>query len=151
MKPLFCYPLKDNTYREIDGDTVEVLIDRGWWSRKTTSLRLFGLNAPESRTSDPVEKKAGLLVKQLVSEWLKDRAATRILYATSDSLPKYAKRTIGRLVASDGTGNPDFEDSLNQFLLGLGVVKVYTGGKREWSVEELVEIAAKAEAALEVL
>jgi endonuclease YncB( thermonuclease family) len=72
-KPLFACPLKKNTYRVIDGDTVEVLLDRGWWETKQTALRLWGLNAPESRTRRAEEKQAGLLVKDLVCRWLERR------------------------------------------------------------------------------
>jgi len=140
-KPLFSNPLRRNTYRVIDGDTVEVLLDRGWNDRKLTSLRLVGLNAPENKNTKDgglLEKQAGNLVKDLVSLWLKTKVdAGAVLYASSDARPKYAGRTLGRLWA-DEVG-----DCLNDWLLGLGVVRAYTGGRRKpWEPAELHDVIA---------
>ena len=43
--------------RVVDGDTVDVDIDLGFgvWLRKQR-IRLYGIDTPESRTSDDVEK-----------------------------------------------------------------------------------------------
>ena len=45
----------------VDGDTVDVDIDLGFgvWLRKQR-IRLYGIDTPESRTSDDVEKVYGL-------------------------------------------------------------------------------------------
>jgi micrococcal nuclease len=137
--PLFAFPLKNNTYRVIDGDTVEVVLDRGFFDQMTTSLRLGGLNAPESRTRRALEKKAGLLVKQVVIAWLEGRKDSH-LYATSDQKPKYARRTIGRIWANNNS------NCLNDYLLKLEIVKVYNGGTREkFTDEELGSIIERCE------
>lgn len=139
MTRLFLYPLKNNSFRIIDGDTVEVLLDKGFADQKTVSLRFLGLNAPESKTRNKLEKEAGLLVKKVVKHWLDERKTGKIFYITSDEKPKYAGRTIGRFWASS---IPDSfkEDCLNDYLLKKEVVKPYTGGKRQFTGEELQKI-----------
>jgi len=67
MKPAYTY--KAFCSRVIDGDTIVCdWVDVGFHI-KTTDLkfRLFGINAPETRTKDKKEKEAGLKAKQ----WLK--------------------------------------------------------------------------------
>lgn len=148
-KSLFIFPLRDNWHETIDGDTVKVEIDRGWSDRKSTSLRLAGLNAPEKRTSRALEKSAALLVTDLVKKWLADRQG-KLFYATSDEKPKFDGRTIGRLYAEDptyeGPGLLQGVDCLNAYLLGLKVVKPYDGGTRvPFTDEELNEIISICE------
>ena len=55
----------------IDGDTVDVDIDLGFgvWMRGER-IRFDGVDTPESRTLDPVEKKFGLLAKHFVEKML---------------------------------------------------------------------------------
>ena len=55
------YEYKCKVVRVVDGDTVDVDIDLGFgvWMRKQR-IRMYGIDTPESRTSDKVEKKYGL-------------------------------------------------------------------------------------------
>lgn len=55
----------------VDGDTVDIDIDLGFgvWMRGER-IRFDGVDTPESRTLDPVEKKFGLLAKHFVEEKL---------------------------------------------------------------------------------
>ena len=57
--------------RVIDGDSIIVDIDLGFglWIHGE-SIRLFGVDCPESRSRDPKEKAAGLLAKAFVEEAL---------------------------------------------------------------------------------
>lgn len=140
--PPFSFPVKDNTYRVIDGDSVEVLLDRGWHDTKLTSLRVNGVDAPESTTrKNLLERAAGRLVTQVTKLWF-DTHEGKQLYASSDEKPKYEGRTIGRIWA----GSTD--NCLNDWLLEQGVVKPYEGGSREWLTEELKDIVEKAQTLL---
>ena len=56
--------------RVVDGDTVDVTIDLGFDILHKTRVRLYGLNAPESRTRDLEEKKKGLAAKKRLEELL---------------------------------------------------------------------------------
>ena len=55
----------------VDGDTVDIDIDLGFgvWLRNQR-IRIMGIDTPESRTSDPVEKKYGMLAKDQVVRYL---------------------------------------------------------------------------------
>tara|TARA_R110000787_G_scaffold50489_3_gene120277 strand:- start:934 stop:1296 length:363 start_codon:yes stop_codon:yes gene_type:complete len=55
--------------RVIDGDTIDVDIDLGFnvWIRKSR-VRLVGIDTPESRTRNLVEKKLGLAAKERLKE-----------------------------------------------------------------------------------
>ena len=54
--------------RCVDGDTVDAWIDVGFDMRIKQRLRLHGIDTPETRTKDPVEKKVGLMAKARVKE-----------------------------------------------------------------------------------
>ena len=58
------YEYRVNIVKVIDGDTVDVDIDLGFgiWM-KDERVRMMGIDTPESRTRDKVEKKFGLAAK----------------------------------------------------------------------------------------
>ena len=55
----------------IDGDTIDVIIDMGFDIMFKSRVRLFGIDTPESRTRDKVEKKFGLMSKKYLADRLK--------------------------------------------------------------------------------
>jgi micrococcal nuclease len=59
------YDYKCNVVKVVDGDTVDVDIDLGFgiWMRDER-VRVMGIDTPESRTRDLVEKKFGLAAKE---------------------------------------------------------------------------------------
>ena len=59
--------------RVVDGDTVDVDIDLGFgiWIHKER-VRLYGIDTPESRTRDLVEKKYGFAAKDYLTGMLND-------------------------------------------------------------------------------
>lgn len=139
MFPVYTFPLKNNEHRVIDGDTVEVHLDRGWGDRKKTALRLNGLDAPESRTrKNLLERQAGKLVTKVVLKWFEDQG-NRQLYASSDTRPKYAGRTVGRIWAGG------YGQCLNTYLVDQGLVVEYHGGKKAaWSQTKLKAVIRAA-------
>jgi len=66
----FNYKYKAEIIRCVDGDTVDVWVDVGFDMRIKQRLRLYGIDTPETRTRDPVEKKVGLMAKARVQELL---------------------------------------------------------------------------------
>ena len=56
----------------VDGDTIDVIIDLGFDIMYKSRVRLFGIDTPESRTRDKVEKKYGLLSKAYLKDALKE-------------------------------------------------------------------------------
>ncbi len=65
------YEYKAKVVHIVDGDTVDVDIDLGFgiWI-KDERVRLMGIDTPESRTRDLVEKKFGLASKKRLTELL---------------------------------------------------------------------------------
>ena len=58
------YEYRVNILKVIDGDTVDVDIDLGFntWIKKER-VRIMGIDTPESRTRNKIEKKFGLASK----------------------------------------------------------------------------------------
>jgi endonuclease YncB( thermonuclease family) len=84
--------------RVIDGDTAELLVDRGWHDYKRVRVRFLDVNAQEVRTRDHEEKMQGLYVKKKLAECIEGR--TVILYSVK--LDKYG-RSLGRIYLEDMT------------------------------------------------
>lgn len=53
------YEYKAEIVRVVDGDTVDLIVDLGFGMRMQERFRLYGINAPESRTRDLAEKRLG--------------------------------------------------------------------------------------------
>jgi len=121
----------------IDGDTIDVEIDLGFDISITKRVRLAGIDTPESRTTDKVEKALGLEVKELLKKKLK--AATVIVIRTEkpDSSEKYG-RVLGWLYL-DGDG-----ESVNNALIAGGYAWGYLGDTK---VKDFEELKAKRAAA----
>ena len=65
------YDYRAKIVKVVDGDTVDVDIDLGFgvWL-KDERVRLVGVDTPESRTRDLVEKAFGLAAKEFVSNFV---------------------------------------------------------------------------------
>lgn len=109
--------------RVIDGDTLDLMIDLGFDVHHNIRVRLYGLNTPESRTSDEEEKARGLVAKNFTSEWVKKN--DRIFIQTiKDKTEKYG-RILAKVYADDKC-----TVCLNDELIKSGNAVEYFGGKR---------------------
>jgi len=91
--------------RVVDGDTVDVDIDLGFavWLKKQR-IRLFGVDTPESRTRDAVEKKFGIMAKNFVKGRLPVGSMQVLRTRMDDSRGKFG-RILGEFVLEDTTLN----------------------------------------------
>ena len=73
----------------VDGDTIDCDIDLGFgvWL-KNQRVQLYGINAPETRTKDLLEKEAGLLAKARLTALLPDRF---LLTSVKDKKGKFGR------------------------------------------------------------
>ena len=95
---------KVNILRVVDGDTVDVDIDLGFgmWLRKER-VRVMGIDTPESRTSDKIEKIFGLAAKARLSSLLGTEAIlhTQVSKKGEDMKGKFG-RILGNFVSING-------------------------------------------------
>ena len=118
---------KVNILRVVDGDTVDVDIDLGFgmWLRKER-VRVMGIDTPESRTSDPIEKKFGLAAKERVQHLLGE-GATLISKVKGDGNEEMRGK-FGRILGDFRTPQGDI---LTHKLMEEGHAVAYMGGSKE--------------------
>ena len=120
------YEYKVKVVRVIDGDTVDVDIDLGFgiWLRKER-VRIMGIDTPESRTRDKVEKKFGLASKAKLKALLKDGAIlkTQVSKKGEDMKGKFG-RILGDFILDDGR-------KVTEVLIDEGHAVAYFGGSKD--------------------
>ena len=124
------YEYRCTVVKIIDGDTVDVDIDLGFgvWMKKQR-IRMYGIDTPESRTRDLVEKKYGLAAKEFLTGMLNDKAGIT-LKTYKDKEGKFG-RILGELWR-----NTDFADqSINEYMIEKHHAVRYMGQSKE-SIEE---------------
>ena len=107
--------------RVVDGDTVDVLVDLGFDIYAKQRVRLYGINTPECRTRDLVEKAAGLKAKARLKCLLHENKNKCIIETRLDKKGKYG-RVLGVLHID--------KTNLNKTLVAEGHAKRYYGEKR---------------------
>ena len=94
------YEYKCKVTRVVDGDTVDIDIDLGFgvWVHKER-VRIYGIDTPESRTRDKVEKRFGLLAKEFVKGFVK---GSSVILRTQkyDAKGKFG-RILGDIIVDD--------------------------------------------------
>ena len=112
--------------RVIDGDTVDVDIDLGFgmWIHNER-VRIMGIDTPESRTSNDIEKKFGLAAKSRLQELLGETAIlkTQVSKKGEDMKGKFG-RILGNFATEDGRNCADI-------LCEEGHAVTYFGGAKE--------------------
>jgi len=97
------YEYKCKIVKIVDGDTVDVDIDLGFgvWL-KDERVRIMGIDTPESRTSDKVEKVFGTAAKNRLKELLEKDCLLRT-FAAKDGEDMKGKfgRILGDFVLDD--------------------------------------------------
>ena len=109
----------------VDGDTVDVDIDLGFgvWL-KDERVRIMGIDTPESRTSDKVEKVFGLAAKNRLKELLEKNA---LLVTTEDKNGEDMKGKFGRILGDFIVGDRKVTD----IMIEEGHCVAYFGGSKE--------------------
>lgn len=114
----------------VDGDTVDVDIDLGFKIQlKDERVRIMGIDTPESRTSDKVEKLFGLAAKERLYSLLEKDAK---LITTEDKSGEDMKGKFGRILgdfrAADGR-------LVTEIMIEEGHCVPYFGGSKEETQE----------------
>ena len=121
------YEYKAKVLRVVDGDTVDVDIDLGFgiWMKKER-VRMMGIDTPESRTRDKVEKTFGLASKNRLKELL-PVGSIAVLKTEIDRSGEDKKGKFGRIL-----GDFLIEDKrATDILIEEGHAVAYFGGSKE--------------------
>ena len=114
--------------RVVDGDTIDAMIDLGFGVFVKKRIRLAGINAPESRTRNLVEKKLGLAAKERLKDLME--GAADCFELESQELGKYG-RVLGKLHINKLAGKDVLTQvCVNDCLVKEGYAVEYDGGKR---------------------
>ena len=124
------FEYKCNLVKVVDGDTVDVDIDLGFgvWLRKQR-IRLYGIDTPESRTRDKVEKVYGLAAKDFLSKML---STGEMSIKTHKDAKGKCGRILGELFMKTSVG----ELSVNQSLVENSHAVRYYGQSKEVLLSE---------------
>ena len=125
------YEYRARLVKVVDGDTVDVDIDLGFgiWM-KDERVRIMGIDTPESRTRDQVEKLFGKAASARVKELLDEDIIlkTQIARDGEDMKGKYG-RILGDFIVErfeDGK-----QEMLTDILIQEGHAVAYFGGSKE--------------------
>ena len=99
-------------------------------------VRLYGIDTPESRTRDKVEKKYGLLAKDFLKYNLRSKEGTIVLKTHKDGKGKFG-RILGEFIRIENDGHPVYEEriNLNQLMIEQHHAVAYHGQSKE-EIEE---------------
>ena len=120
------YEYKVNILKVVDGDTVDVDIDLGFgcWLRNER-VRIVGIDCPESRTSDRIEKVFGEAAKQRLTSLLSSEAT---LISQISKMGENMKGKFGRILGDFKTIN---DQIVSTTLMEEGHAVAYNGGDKE--------------------
>lgn len=121
----------------IDGDTIDLVIDLGFDVAITSRIRLAGIDAPESRTSDKAEKVLGFEAKEYLTQQLKNAKPIIIRTEKIDSSEKYG-RILGWIYVNNEL------DSINSKMINNGYAWAYLGETKIKDFDMLKKQRAKA-------
>ena len=120
----------------VDGDTADVDIDLGFgvWLKKQR-IRFYGIDTPESRTSDDVEKIYGKAASAFVESYLPVNSV-HTLITHKDAVGKYG-RILGQFKCYDS--EIDAWIILNDLMIEKHHAVAYHGQSKEDIAEELIK------------
>ena len=133
------YKYRAKVLRIIDGDTMDVDLDLGFdVVLAKQRVRLYGIDTPESRTRDKVEKKFGLISKDFVKK--KCPVGSKVIIGThvGDERGKFG-RILGEVFAIDKETNVIEETSINRKMINESYAVEYHGQAKEDIEEQHLE------------
>jgi micrococcal nuclease len=124
------YQYKVKVVKVVDGDTIDVDIDLGFSTvLKKQRVRFLGIDTPESRTRDLVEKKFGKASKKHLKGLLESADSLSLI---SHDKGKFG-RILGEIIAHFDEGHPVYETEVNvneQMIIDGHAVR-YTGENKD--------------------
>ena len=115
MTPSYIY--RAQIVNVVDGDTVDAIIDLGFYTSAHQRLRLNGIDTPEMHSSDSSTRERAKLAKEYLAYRVLNREVT---------LESFGQEKYGRFLAEIYVNS----ESINKMLISLGHAKPYSGGKK---------------------
>ena len=116
----------------VDGDTIVIDIDLGFdVVFVNQKVRLLGVDTPESRTSDKIEKTFGLASKDYAKKFIESCKDKNVIIRThiSDDVDSNGREKFGRLLGE--IINPETKKVLNEELINNGYAVHYMGENKD--------------------
>lgn len=117
------YEYRGRCVRVVDGDTVDLEVDMGFYLHASLRFRLYGVDTPELNSSDPAQREQALEAKRFVEQALPTVTAIpyplRIRTHKADSFGRW----LAEIWYPDANGG---ESYLGGELLALGLAKEWT-------------------------
>jgi micrococcal nuclease len=133
---MFEYYVKKVT-KIVDGDTIDVEIDLGFDISFSSRVRLAGIDTPESRTTDKMEKALGLEAKAYLKKEIESAKTVIIKTEKMDSSEKYG-RILGWVFLDGSTV------SMNEKMIEDGHAWGYLGDTKVKDFNALAEKRKKS-------
>lgn len=121
----------------VDGDTIDVDIDLGFDISLMKRVRMAGIDTPESRTTDKMEKALGLEAKEYLKKNIKDATTIVIKTELPDSSEKYG-RILGWVYVDGAT------KSVNEKMIEDGYAWGYMGETKVKDFDALAKARKKS-------
>jgi len=123
------YEYRVKVERVVDGDTVDVDIDLGFGVQLNDErVRIMGIDTPESRTSDKVEKVFGKAAKQALVDMLGE---TAILKTQINRDGEDMKGKFGRILGDFTVEHNGVMKGVTEALIEDGHAVPYFGGSKD--------------------
>jgi micrococcal nuclease len=119
----------------VDGDTIDVDIDLGFDISFSSRVRLAGIDTPESRTSDKMEKALGLEAKAFLKHAIDSAKTVTIKTEKLDSSEKYG-RILGWVFLDNS------KTSINEEMIKAGHAWGYLGDTKVKDFDALAKARA---------
>ena len=127
------YEYRCKVLKIVDGDTVDVDIDLGFGIvLKNERVRVMGIDTPESRTRDKVEKQFGLAAKKRLKEML-DNKSGPILKTQINKKGEDMKGKFGRILGDFTVYHAptDAWRMVTEIMVEEGHAVAYFGGSKD--------------------
>jgi micrococcal nuclease len=124
---MFEYTIK-NINKVVDGDTLDVSIDLGFYVTILQRIRLNGLDTPEINSKDELERNMAQEAKMFLSDWMSYQKQLKIKTIKDD---KYG-RMLGDIIGDNGI-------TVNSLMLERGYAWPYDGNTKNKDLNYLIE------------
>lgn len=114
------YRYNARVVKVVDGDTIDCIVDLGFYITANIRFRLLGVDTPETNSKDPVIKAIALNAKDFIAKQLLNKSVVVEVTKTD----KY-----GRWLAK--VFEEDTQLSINEQLITLGYAKAYFGDSKQ--------------------